>query len=127
LGIAEQYNDKNNALLLSRNQCPILVKLSEVLVHASSTGLYRWIDLFSGTELIALDVLSKTLKKTPGHRKNRAYLVRCPINYMRLINVSMVKVVSTTRCTVAVRCIGCGINAQIVKRLLLLGTNGHDV
>jgi len=25
--------------------------------------------LFSGTELIALDVLSK-MKKTPGHRKN---------------------------------------------------------
>jgi len=35
------YNDKNNALLLSRNQCPIVVILSEVLVHASSIGLFE--------------------------------------------------------------------------------------
>jgi len=29
----------------------------------------RWIALFGGTELMALDVLAKT-EKTPGHRKN---------------------------------------------------------
>jgi len=39
----------------------------------------------------------------------------------------MVKVVSTAKRAVAVRCMGCGINGQIVKRLLLSGTNGHDV
>jgi len=30
----------------------------------------RQIDLFGGTELIALDTLAKTEKKTPGHQKN---------------------------------------------------------
>jgi len=39
----------------------------------------------------------------------------------------MVKVVPTARRAVAVRCMGCGINGQIVKRLHLWGTNGHDV
>jgi len=41
-------------------------------------------DLFGGTELIALDILDKT-EKTPGHRKNTGYLVRCPIKYVRLM------------------------------------------
>jgi len=35
-------------------------------------------DSFGGTELIALGVICKTAK-TPGHRKNTGYLVRCPI------------------------------------------------
>jgi len=53
------------------------------------------IDLFGSTELIALDVLSKTEKNARAPKKHRGYLARCPINYVRLINVSMVKVVST--------------------------------
>jgi len=85
------------------------------------------IDLFGSTELIALDVLSKTEKNARAPKKHRGYLARCPINYVRLINVSMVKVVSTARRSVTVRCIDCGINGQIIKRLLLSGTNGHEV
>jgi len=37
-----------------------------------------YIDLFGGTELIALDVLSKTEKNTGAPKKHRGYLVRCP-------------------------------------------------
>ena len=38
-------------------------------MRPQSVEIYRWIDLFGGTELIALDILDKT-EKTPGHRKN---------------------------------------------------------
>jgi len=43
------------------------------------------------------------------------------------MKVSTVKVVPTARRADAVRYVGCGINGQIVKRLLLSGTNGHNV
>ena len=46
----------------------------------------RQIDLFGGTELIALDTLAKTEKKNAGTpKKHRGYLVRCPMNYVRLM------------------------------------------
>jgi len=75
--------------------------LSEIL-PSGGLGLDRWIDLFGGTELIMLDVLPKTEKKRWGTKENTGYLVRSPIIYVRLINVFMVKVVSTTRRAVAV-------------------------
>ena len=47
--------------------------------------LDRQIDLFGGTELIALNVLAKTEKNAGALKKHRGYLVRCPINYVRLM------------------------------------------
>jgi len=41
--------------------------------------------LFGGTELIALDILAKTEKNARAPKKHRGYLVRCPINYLRLM------------------------------------------
>jgi len=70
------------------------------------------IDLFGGTELIALDVLSKTEKKRRGTEKTQRLSSQVPHN-LREIDVSMVKVVSTARRAVVLRCIGCGINGQL--------------
>ena len=47
-------------------------------------------------------------KKTPGHRKTQRLSSQVP-QKLRQSDVSMVKVVSTARRAVAVRCIGCGI------------------
>jgi len=35
--------------------------------------------------MIALDILAKTEKKRQGTKKHRGYLVRCLINYVRLM------------------------------------------
>jgi len=43
------------------------------------------IDRFGSTELIALDILAKIVKNAEGTEKHRGYLVRCPINYVRLM------------------------------------------
>jgi len=88
----------------------------------------RQIDLFGGTELIALDTLAKTEKKRRDTKKTQRLSSQVP-HELREIDVSMVKVVSTARRAVAVRCIGCGSQSvwPIAKRLLLSGTNGHDV
>jgi len=51
-------------------------------------------------------------KKTPGHRKNTE-LSSQVLHKLHEIDVSMVKVVSTARRAVAVRCIGCGTNGQL--------------
>jgi len=66
-------------------------------------------------------------KKRQGSEKTQRFSSQVPHKLGEVINVSMLKVVPTARRAVAVRCIGCGINGQIVKRLLLPGTNGHDV
>jgi len=45
----------------------------------------RQIDLFGGTELIALDILDKTEKNAGAQKKHRGYLIRCPTNDVRLM------------------------------------------
>ena len=55
---------------------------------------------------------SLTQKKTQGHQKTQGVSSQVP-HKLREIDVSMVKVVSTARRAVAVRCTGCGINGQL--------------
>ena len=57
-------------------------------------------------------MLAKTEKKRRGTEKTRRLSSQMP-HKLREIDVSMVKVVSTARRAVAVRCIGCGINGQL--------------
>ena len=45
----------------------------------------RQADLFGGAELIALDILAKTEKNAGAPKKQRGYLVRCSMNYVRLV------------------------------------------
>ena len=53
-------------------------------------------------------------KKRRGTEKTQMLSSQVP-HKLREIDVSMVKVVSTARRAVAVRCIGCGINGQLQR------------
>jgi len=72
------------------------------------------------------NVLSKHQKRR-GTEKTRRLSSQVPHKLGKIDKVSWWKVVPTARRADAVRCMGCGINDQIVKRLFLSGTSDHNV